>query len=139
MFFAGLFSQDFVRGMETATNAALNYGYQILLSCFNREIKICGYLTEIGIHHQSQHNHFNLASDLMEPFRPLVDEIVYENITNNFGKEEKRIIQSLLHKSVNISNRSQVLTNAIGIYTKSVMDALLTNDLNYIKWLQYEL
>ncbi|WP_425538591.1 type II CRISPR-associated endonuclease Cas1 [Microaceticoccus formicicus] len=139
VYFAGLFSNEFIRGDETVTNAALDYGYQIILSCFNREIKICGYLTELGIHHKSQHNPFNLSSDLMEPVRPIVDVIVYDNKFGAFGKEEKRIVQSVLHKDVFVNNKRQVLTNAISIYTKSIMDALLYKDLTKIKWIQYEL
>lgn len=139
VYFAGLFSPEFIRGINTAPNAAMNYGYQILLSCFNREIKICGYLTEIGIHHHSQHNCFNLSSDLMEPFRPLIDEIVFDHNFETFGKDEKRVIQSILHKTVLINDRRQVIPNAIAIYTKSIMDALKNKDMDSIKWLQYEL
>ncbi len=139
VYFSALFTNEFIRGDKTVLNAGLDYGYQILLSCFNREIKICGYLTEIGIHHCSQHNHFNLSSDLMEPFRPLVDQIVLENVNESFGTEEKRAIQSLLHKSVVINNRIQLLSNAIAIYTRSIVDALRNNDDTNIKWLEYEL
>lgn len=139
VYFSGLFSNEFIRGEETVTNGALDYGYQIILSCFNREIKACGYLTELGIHHKSQHNPFNLSSDLMEPIRPIVDEIVYEGKFEIFGKDEKRIVQSILHRNVIVNNRKQVLTNAISIYTKSIMDALHNKDLSKIKWIQYEL
>lgn len=139
VFFAGLYGKDFIRGSKDVENCALDYGYQMLLSCFNREIKACGYLTEIGIHHQNQHNFFNLSSDLMEPFRPLVDEIVISNNFNVFGTEEKRIMQEVLHMSVVIQNQNQVTTKAIKIYTKSILDSLLERTLKNIKWLQYEL
>lgn len=109
-----------------------------ILSCFNREIKSCGYLTEIGIHHQNQHNYFNLSSDLMEPFRPIVDKAVFENNMTQFGKEEKYLIQKLIHDTVTINNRKQVLSNAIGIYTKSILEALHNKDMGYVRWLEYE-
>lgn len=138
VYFAGLFGQDFIRGQNDVLNAALDYGYQIILSCFNREIKSCGYLTEIGIHHQNQHNYFNLSSDLMEPFRPIVDKAVFENNMTQFGKEEKYLIQKLIHDTVTINNRKQVLSNAIGIYTKSILEALHNKDMGYVRWLEYE-
>ena len=72
-YFMLLFDKNFVRRDTSAINAALDYGYAILLSSFNREIAMNGYLTYFGIHHCSQENQFNLASDLMEPFRPFVD------------------------------------------------------------------
>lgn len=138
-YFAGLFSKDFIRGENTPINAALDYGYQILLSCFNREIKSCGYLTEVGFYHQNQHNHFNLSSDLMEPFRPIVDEVVYNNSFSTFGKDEKRVMQTILHKTVRIQNRMQLVPKAISIYTKSILDSLVIGELENIKWLQYGL
>ena len=72
-YFVGLFGKDFTRQQDNDINAALNYGYSILLSCFNREVVGQGYLTQLGIHHSSVKNDFNLSSDLMEPFRPFVD------------------------------------------------------------------
>ncbi len=62
-YFMLLFDKDFVRRDNNAINAALDYGYAILLSSFNREIAMNGYLTYFGIHHCSQENQFNLASE----------------------------------------------------------------------------
>ena len=66
-------NEKFSRRSMTAVNAALNYGYSILLSTINRAIVTKGYLTQLGIHHQNTENQFNLGSDLMEPFRPVID------------------------------------------------------------------
>ncbi len=66
-------NEKFSRRSMTAVNAALNYGYSILLSTVNRAIVTKGYLTQLGIHHRSTENQFNLGSDLMEPFRPVID------------------------------------------------------------------
>ena len=73
----------------TAVNAALNYGYSILLSTVNRAIVTKGYLTQLGIHHRSTENQFNLGSDLMEPFRVLIDRIVYDMDLADFEHEQK--------------------------------------------------
>jgi CRISPR-associated endonuclease Cas1 len=72
-YFPLLFETDFVRRNNSPINAALNYGYSILLSTVNQEVVSNGYLTYIGIHHHSEENMFNLSSDLMEPFRPVID------------------------------------------------------------------
>ena len=73
VYFNALFGMDFSRSAEIPVNAALNYGYSILLSAFNREIVANGYFTQLGICHNNMFNQFNLSSDLMEPFRILVD------------------------------------------------------------------
>ncbi len=89
VYFNALFGMDFSRSKECAINAALNYGYGILLSCFNREVIANGYITQLGLFHNNMFNQFNLASDLMEPFRILVDRIVVKNKPEKFESERK--------------------------------------------------
>ncbi len=84
IYFNTLFGNDFSRNQETTINAGLDYGYTLLMSIFAREIVRCGCMTQFGLKHANQFNDFNLASDLMEPFRPIVDRIVYENQTAEF-------------------------------------------------------
>ena len=79
VYFNALFGMDFTRSEENVTNAALNFGYSILLSAFNREVSSHGYLTQLGIFHDNMFNHFNLSCDLMEPFRVLVDRCVRDH------------------------------------------------------------
>ncbi len=132
VYFNALFGMSFSRSEENIINAALNYGYTLLLSAFNREIVANGYLTQIGIFHDNMFNHFNLSSDLMEPFRPYVDRLVYQNDFTVFEKEEKYIMISLLHETVVINNIRQTLLNSIKLYTRSVFDALNDNDASQI-------
>jgi hypothetical protein len=68
----------------------------------------------------------------MEPFRILVDRLVYENHFEQFSTDEKHIMLHLLEKEVKIANNKQVLTNAIRIYVRSVFDALCDNNLEEI-------
>ena len=124
VYFTGLFGQHFSRSMETPVNAALNYGYSILLSAFNKEIAGAGYLTQIGIFHDNMFNPFNLASDLMEPFRPLVDRMVWKMKPAQFEKEEKVTLLNILNQKVIIDRQSHFVANAVKIYTRSVIDAL---------------
>ena len=70
VYFRALFGPDFSRDDDTPINAALNYGYALLLSSVNREIVSRGYLTQEGICHHNEFNQFNLSCDLMEPTLP---------------------------------------------------------------------
>ena len=78
VYFNALFGMEFTRNKECAVNAALNYGYGILLSYFNREVVANGYITQLGLFHDNMFNQFNLSSDLMEPFRILVDRLTMD-------------------------------------------------------------
>ena len=124
VYFNALFGKSFTRNDENSINAALNYGYSLLLSCFNREITACGYITQIGLSHSNRFNPFNLASDLMEPFRPLVDRKVISLKPERFESDEKHYMTGLLSEEVFISGRFEYIPNAVRIYTKSVFDAL---------------
>lgn len=79
MYFPRLFTYEFIRSdEENEINGILDYGYAIILSEVARKITEIGYLTEFGIHHDNEKNPFNLACDLMEPFRPFMDERVFQ-------------------------------------------------------------
>ncbi len=89
VYFNALFGMDFTRTEDNSINAALNYGYGIILSAFNREIAVNGYITQIGLFHDNMFNPFNLGSDLMEPFRPIVDHKVKMLEPQQFEHAEK--------------------------------------------------
>ena len=124
-YFMLLFDKNFVRRDTSAVNAALDYGYAILLSSFNREIVMNGYLTYFGIHHCSQENQFNLASDLMEPFRPFVDYWVkaHERI-KELTPDIKYGLVELLSLEIKFNGKSTLLTNAITVYTRECLKFL---------------
>lgn len=139
VYFNAMFGKSFTRSDENPINAMLNYGYSIILSCINREIVCNGYLTQIGLRHSNQFNHFNLSCDLMEPFRAIVDRVVRLDIPQKFESEEKKRLLSLLSEEFIIDNRKQTLLNAIKIYVKSVFEAIETQDTSCIKFYRYEL
>ena len=124
-YFMLLFDKDFVRRDTSAINAALDYGYAILLSSFNREIVMNGYLTYFGIHHCSQENPFNLASDLMEPFRPFVDYWVkaHEKI-KELTPDIKYGLVELLSLEIKFNGKKTLLTNAITVYVRECLKFL---------------
>ncbi len=124
VYFNLLFGKKFIRGSKDDINISLDYGYSIILSTFNKEIVSKGYITQIGINHKNEYNPFNLSCDLMEPYRPLIDEIVYNNINNEFGKTQKYKLLNVLNRVVTFNNKEQYVSNAIPIYIQSVFNAL---------------
>lgn len=120
VYFNLLFGKDFIRGKGDNVNIALDYGYTILLSIFNREVVSKGYITPLGINHKNEFNQFNLSCDLMEPYRPLVDYIVYNNINNVLDKSYKYKLINVINESVNIEYKEQFVSNAIPIFINSV-------------------
>lgn len=139
VYFNALFGLDFTRTEDNFTNAALNYGYSIILSAFTREIVANGYLTQLGIFHDNMFNQFNLASDLMEPFRVLVDCEVFKMNPVKFEHEEKMQLVNLLNYEVKIDGKIQYVNNAIKIYCKSTFDALNEDDSSLVRFYKDEL
>lgn len=139
VYFNALFGMDFYREKDCAINAALNYGYTILMSSFSRAVVANGYITPLGVNHTSVFNPFNLASDLMEPFRPLVDRVVVQMQPEVFDTEEKRALVNVLNQTVKVKEREELVSNAITMYCKSVFDAIDENDMSLIRFYEYEL
>ena len=139
VYFNALFGKSFTRTEDNPVNAALNYGYSIILSIFNREIVSLGYITQIGLFHDNMFNQFNLASDLMEPFRPLVDQQVIHMEFDSFEHEQKMQLVDILNQEVLIDGKVQYVNNAIKIYCKSVFDALNDDDSALVRFYKSEL
>jgi CRISPR-associated protein Cas1 len=77
-------------------NNFLNYGYAILRAATARALSGSGLLNTLGIHHKSKYNAFALADDIMEPFRPVVDEKVFELMQNYQEQELNTLLKSEL-------------------------------------------
>lgn len=80
-YFPALFGTGFSRGSDDPRNAALNYGYAILRGGIARNLVVHGLEPCIGLFHHSELNNFNLADDLIEAYRPVVDLYVAKNFT----------------------------------------------------------
>lgn len=139
VYFNALFGMEFTRTSDIPINAALNYGYGIILSAFNREIVSNGYITQIGLFHDNMFNQFNLGSDLMEPFRALVDKQVYKMSPDKFEHDEKMEILNVLNRDIKIDGKINYVNNAIKIYCKSIFDAINENDVSLIRFYKDEL
>ena len=126
IYFNTLFGNDFNRELDNEINTSLDYGYTLLLSMFAREVVLSGCMTQLGLKHANQFNQFNLASDIMEPFRPIIDQIVYENRNHSFVKI-KRELFTIFSDTFQYNNKEMYLTNIVSDYTKKVIKALNNN------------
>ena len=135
VYFNAVFGKAFARHNSSQINKALNYGYSVLLSCFNREIVKLGYLTQLGIWHKNEFNFFNLSCDFMEPFRVLIDRIVYEMYLNGEKNlDYKSAILEIFNLQLKIDDKKQYFENAMQIYCQSLINALNCNDVRKIKF-----
>lgn len=132
VYFNSVFFPGFTREQDCLINAALNYGYSIILSEINRAVVAAGYLTQLGIHHKSEFNEFCLSCDLIEPLRFLVDK---KAKTLKEDADFKKEMISLLAKDVFIREQKQSLGNAIGLYVNSFFDAMEKGDPNRIAFI----
>lgn len=132
VYFDALFGLEFKRGDDTFINSALNYGYAILLSAFNREIVAQGYSTQLGLNHKNEFNFFNLACDLIEPFRPIVDRFVFDMNGDNFDAEYKHKLCEIFLTSLKINKITYCLSDGISLFVRGVFNALETGDISTI-------
>ena len=117
---------DFTRGREgIPPNHALNYGYAILRAAVARALIGSGLLCVAGIHHANQYNPFGLADDVMEPYRPFVDEIVFSDrdffAVPELGKAQKAKLLGVLACDVLIGAERRPLMNALSYTTASLV------------------
>lgn len=116
-YFQALFGTGFVRAPHAeATNNALDYGYSILLSHTACRIAAKGYLNQVGIHHHSKTNPYNLACDLMEPFRPLIDRKVELERPCELTPSVKRFLASTLADRIPYGHGSYRVSDVIDLW-----------------------
>ena len=137
VYFNALFGNSFSRKDDSNINSALNYGYEILLSTFNKEIINNGYLTQLGIHHKNEFNKFNLGCDLMEPFRIVIDNFVYYNQDKNFDSNLKIEILDIFNHTFKFDGKNYTLKDIIRLYVKNTLDNI-SDISNYKDFLSYE-
>lgn len=102
-YFTVLFGSGFARGEEgDGRNSALNYGYAILRGAVARYLAVYGFTSAFGLHHRNTLNSFNLADDLMEPFRPVIDLAVsgYVKREDDLTPETKRMLFNCMNLDI---------------------------------------
>lgn len=123
IFWHALYGLNFKRHDDDYCNKLLNYGYTILRSYVTRSIIKKGLDPRISIFHKSFHNYFALASDLMEPFRILIDCEVYQIMQLkeiNFYEHKTRLIECF-NKKILINNMKHFVNNAIDIFIDAII------------------
>jgi len=135
IYFEALFQKGFNRNYDNVYNACLDYGYSIIRGAIARNIAKYGYIPSFGIHHKSELNNYNLADDFIEPFRPIVDFWVMENIKGDmeFSKEIRGGLVDLLNYDVIIAGKRECVSNAINVMLSSFTTAVQMKDYTKIK------
>lgn len=108
-------------------NSRLNYGYAVVRSSIARSLVASGFHPTFGIHHDSQLNAFNLADDLIEPYRAIVDVVAHENIGSNvqLSKSERKSISHVLHNVCIINGTKVNVMSAIDMMVESLKRIIL--------------
>lgn len=138
VYFNSLFGNSFFRDdAHNPINKYLNYGYSIVVSAINREIKMAGYLTELGIHHKGETNPFNLTYDFFEPLRTYIDSYVVKGIVNE--ENYKDVYIKLLSSQVRFKKNLVFFDNALHFYVQSLFSALNNQTVSDAVFIEYEL
>ena len=124
VYFSSLFGKAFVRFAEDDVNAALNYGYTIIMNAMARIVTLYGYSTAVGIHHCNRHNPYNFPCDLMEPFRPFVDKLVYMNMGRKLDQDYKNELITITRKMCIYDGKHMSIADAMECFTLDVCKAM---------------
>lgn len=127
-FFSRLFEAFRRRRDGDVRNAMLNYGYAVVRAAIARDLAAQGFHPALGIHHDSVENAFNLADDLIEPFRPLVDLAVVQRLAErdpeagqDLTLDDRRALAAVLSREVRLGGESFAMAHA----SERVVDGLL--------------
>lgn len=127
IYFRLLFGNQFRRKNKSlgndidVVNAALNYGYSILRAAIARDLVVYGFEPSLGIFHRSETNRFNLADDLLEPFRPAVDLFTAQNIEGDkLSPSYKRKLLNLLNLGIESGGEQHSIMFALERAVKSL-------------------
>lgn len=130
-YFSALFGCTFKRTDDDITNAALNYGYAIIRSSVAKTLTAYGYNCVLGIHHINEQNAFNLADDIMEPFRPLVDlwtDNSCDDLWEELTKTNRKDLINLVNVPIKMENKKTRVRYAIDKCVSSLTTAIEKND-----------
>lgn len=125
LYWTALFGEEFCRAREGGEpNPLLNYGYSILRAAMSRAIMGSGLYPAFGLFHKNRYNAFPLADDLMEPYRPYVDQCVYsiyrDGVTDLTTKVKQQLL-SLLFADVQFDEVVRPLQMGLTMTTASLV------------------
>ena len=121
------YSAGLNRRCDDPINSRLNYGYAILRTAIARSLVMAGFHTAFGIHHNNQFNPFNLADDFIEPFRPVLDMLVHQNIASNvrLTPQDRRVLSQILYMACSMNHSQMSVLAAIQSMVESYKRILL--------------
>ncbi len=124
-YFPQLFGRGFDRSQESWINAALDYGYSVMRGAIARALVAHGLMPSVGLFHRSEQNAFNLADDLIEPFRPLVDLHVCKSIpaiaNDGLAPPDKVALVALLNNDVLMPRGQMTVLSAVEHATEALV------------------
>jgi CRISPR-associated protein Cas1 len=123
LYFPALFGNGFTRGEEGKVNAALNYSYAVVRSLLARHLCARGFECAYGIFHKNQFNAFNLADDMIEPFRPIADYFVKNTLSGagDLTYEEKKKLFTIVNLEVDSGGQAHSLSNGVERMAESLL------------------
>lgn len=121
------YHDGFNRRTEDPLNSRLNYGYSVVRSAIARKLVVTGFHPTFGIHHNSQLNAFNLADDLIEPYRAIVDLVAHENVGSHvqLTKCERRELAHVLHNACIVDGTKMNVMLSIDMMIESLKRIIL--------------
>ncbi len=124
IYWDALFGDDFMRYRSgVSPNEMLNYGYTVLRAAVTRSLMGSGLFPAFGIYHRNRYNAFPLADDIMEPYRPYVDEIVFDLYANGeqeLNKDVKAELLKLLYVDTVFDKVTRPLDLGLSVTTSSL-------------------
>lgn len=136
---ASAYFQFYHKGVNRRTddpvNSALNYGYAIIRSYIIKALISTGFHCALGINHHNEYNSFNLADDLIEPWRAMVDQIAYGIIGTdcNLSIKQRRTLTGVLHKPCKIEGKVMNISTGIELMVDSFKNAVIENQAEVLK------
>ena len=139
IYFADLLD-DATRRKPTWYNAALNYGYAMVRSHIARLIAARGLVASQGIFHRSELNSFNLADDLIEPYRAAVDEYILSHVAPfhvgeddaNLTSKDRREIIDVLNYNISINDKKYSIKHAVERNVESFIQCIDQDSSDYL-------
>ncbi len=133
-YWQNLFGSDFRRHATDVINGALNYGYAIVRASIARSVVSFGLLPAFGLHHDSDLNAFNLADDVIEVFRPFVDnqvksmQLAGDLSQDDLSKENRQKLAGILTTTCMLSQEVHTLMNASDKVAERLVAAIEKKD-----------
>lgn len=130
LYFRSLFAErPFTRHADDLPNHMLDYGYAVIRASIARHLCAIGFIPQLGLHHCGLANAYNLADDLIEPYRPFVDALAVRTLggrlsSDPFLTEDRRSLVAILDRDVLVNGQTVTLFQAVSLTVASLKGAL---------------